>query len=498
MARFTPLWLLLVIQTAVSAASLVVEIVAGRMLAPYVGMSLYTWTSVIAVVLAGFSLGHWLGGRLAESQARPALRATGWAMLAAAITTAIAVVLLQRLAGPVLQTVAHPVWGIAALAMLVFFLPSCFAGIPAPILARIAVEGNERPGRALGAIFAAGAIGAIAGTLLAGFLFISWLGTAATLMVVTSTYIAAALICFAMAGGRTLLVPVLAGFAALGLAGLSLAAPNPCTRESRYFCLRSLDMSADPASPVRLMVIDHLGHGISARDQPRVMFTEHAAMLDALARLRAPHPDFSSFFIGGGSYSIPRAFADRATGPRTVAEIDPAVTALAESDFWFDPASAEILHQDARQALLAQPEARYDVIIGDAFTDVAVPAHLVTEEFFILVQSRLADNGTFLMNVIDYADRLHALASVARTLQQVFPVVEIWTNTTRPAPGARVVFVLVAGQQPTAQSSFVAPAPDSMEFGAMADTWVTQLAQSRGTLLSDDYAPIDRLIGRPD
>lgn len=50
--------LLLILQIVVSAASLVVEIVAGRMLAPYVGMSLYTWTSVIAVVLAGFSAGH--------------------------------------------------------------------------------------------------------------------------------------------------------------------------------------------------------------------------------------------------------------------------------------------------------------------------------------------------------------------------------------------------------------------------------------------------------
>ncbi|WP_369426809.1 fused MFS/spermidine synthase, partial [Profundicola chukchiensis] len=48
-----PLWLLILLQGAVSAASLVVEIVAGRTLAPYVGMSLYTWTSVIAVVLAG-------------------------------------------------------------------------------------------------------------------------------------------------------------------------------------------------------------------------------------------------------------------------------------------------------------------------------------------------------------------------------------------------------------------------------------------------------------
>ena len=71
------LWVLVAIQASVAAASLVVEIVAGRMLAPYVGMSLYTWTSVIAVVLAGFSAGHWAGGRLAEWPPSAALRANG-------------------------------------------------------------------------------------------------------------------------------------------------------------------------------------------------------------------------------------------------------------------------------------------------------------------------------------------------------------------------------------------------------------------------------------
>src|SRR3546814_7134224 len=96
---------------------------------------------------------------------------------------------------------------------------------------------------------------------------------------------------------------------------------------------------------------------------------------------------FSAFFIGGGSYSIPRAWA--ALDPRiavTVAEIDPAVTAVAVSDFWFDPASAHILHDDARRALLSDP-ARYDVVIGDAFTDIAVPAHLRSEEHTSELQS---------------------------------------------------------------------------------------------------------------
>ena len=52
----TWLFLLIGLQALVSAASLVVEIVAGRVLAPYVGMSIYTWTSVIAVVLLAISV----------------------------------------------------------------------------------------------------------------------------------------------------------------------------------------------------------------------------------------------------------------------------------------------------------------------------------------------------------------------------------------------------------------------------------------------------------
>ena len=54
---------LIVSQVLVSAGALILEIVAGRMLAPYVGMSVYTWTAVIAVVLAGLSAGA-LGGKL--------------------------------------------------------------------------------------------------------------------------------------------------------------------------------------------------------------------------------------------------------------------------------------------------------------------------------------------------------------------------------------------------------------------------------------------------
>jgi spermidine synthase len=140
--------------------------------------------------------------------------------------------------------------------------------------------------------------------------------------------------------------------------------------------------------------------------------------------------------------------------------------------------------------------ARYDVILGDAFTDVVVPVHLVTREFFELAADRLNPGGSFLMNVIDYEDRLRALSSVVATLREVFPVVEVWTHQVPPTPGSRMVFVVVAGDAPTPADSIHVPAPEIMRFGALADGMVAQLAETRGLILTDDYAPIDRLMGR--
>ena len=48
---------------------MVLELVAGRMVAAYVGVSLYTWTTIIGVILAGMSLGNYIGGRRADRRA---------------------------------------------------------------------------------------------------------------------------------------------------------------------------------------------------------------------------------------------------------------------------------------------------------------------------------------------------------------------------------------------------------------------------------------------
>lgn len=495
------LWVLVAVQATVAAASLVVEIVAGRMLAPYVGMSLYTWTSVIAVVLAGFSAGHWVGGRLAEWPSDRALRANAWAMLLAALTTGGAVFLLRGVAGPVITLLEDPVAAIVALTMLVFFLPSFFAGIPAPILSQIAVQRHpEHSGRALGAMFAAGAWGAIIGTLAAGFVFISWLGSVGTLTVVTVIYIAVAFYSFMAANGarRWLVEGAIASLIPLALAGAALLRPDPCTRESNYFCIRVVDISPSEAEPVRLMVLDHLVHGISDGLDASAMLTPHGMMQDGLSRMRmAGREAWDGFIIGGGTYTVPRAWVEMGEPARvTVAEVDPVVTEVARDSFWFDPDSVRVVHADAR-IVLSREDTRYDLILGDAFTDIAAPPHLITREFFELAASRLNPDGSFLMTIIDHMDRMDVLASLTVTAREVFDVVEVWADPSHDVSQSRRVFLMVAGGSPSPVSQIRHEGPEPRQAVRIAASSLQGIVdERRAIVLTDDFAPIDRLLGR--
>ncbi|WP_319546657.1 fused MFS/spermidine synthase [Ruegeria conchae] len=495
--RHTSLVLLVVLQTGISAAGLVVEIVAARLIAPYVGMSLYTWTAIIAIVLAGFSVGHWWGGRLAALDNRRALTRVAWALVAASVFTASASFVLRQVASSVLHAFTEPLTAISAITFAAFFLPSLFAGVPAPVLAVVAMRGRNQSEQALGMMFAAGAVGAIIGTLMAGFVFISWLGSEITLQLMAAFYASAAAVVFGMARAAPSTLGSAACVTALGflMSWQALTAPKVCDVESSYYCIRTEVLDNSAHGPVHVMIIDHLAHGVSARDAPTIMYTDHTAMLDALPRMRMGERRFSSFHIGGGTYSVPRAWAFRGQTEITVAEIDPAVTKAAVNDFWYEVGAATVVHDDAR-SFLRSTEQEYDIIVGDAFTDITVPAHLVTREFFELVSLRLLPSGVFAMNVVDRVDSLAALASIYRTLQGVFPSVEVWTEATPPRPTERRVFVLLAGQNDSPVSRLETLTPDPKQFAPLAPKFMDKLVvRAKAPLLSDDFAPIDRLMG---
>ncbi len=71
MRYISTLWKANIIAFISSFCVMVIELIAARMLAPYIGVSLYTWTSIIGIILAGIALGNYLGGKVADKYASP-------------------------------------------------------------------------------------------------------------------------------------------------------------------------------------------------------------------------------------------------------------------------------------------------------------------------------------------------------------------------------------------------------------------------------------------
>jgi MFS family permease len=488
-----------------AAGALVMEIVAGRLLAPYVGMSLYTWTAIIAVVLAGLSLGHWIGGRLAgpHVDGQSGSRRVALAFLLAAAASLASLGILRVVSGPLLGSGASPIAAIVLLATAMFFLPSLFVGVVSPILTKLALD--DAPGRhgmVLGRMFALGSIGSIAGTLAAGYLFISWIGSTGTVLCVAGLYAALGI---GFSGGRRAVAGSVASvaFGALAIGAWlqqHAALTSPCLEESDYYCIRIDDFTRASRRPSTVMVLDHLGHSISDRNDPQLLYTPYVHFVDEMARRRMAAgkvPD--ALFIGGGGYTLPRAWAARDPAARlVVAEIDPAVTAVARRQMWLrDAPELQIMHRDGRAAVQTLPRApAFDVVFLDAFHDLSVPSHLVTLEFHREVRDRLRPGGFYALNAVDSGARPRFLLAMLRTLQAVFPSVTVWVEDDGGAQRRlRNTFILVAGIQLPGVSRLQSAYGLERRWRTLDGAALQRLlAETDVPLLTDDFAPVDRLL----
>jgi MFS family permease len=158
-----------------NGALLVLELVAGRILAPTIGVSLYTWTAVIGVVLAGISVGSWIGGKLADR--RPGRSLLSLQFLLSGLSAALVLLFesnLDSIAAPFSwPQILQVVW----LTTIVFFLPSVLIGMITPMIVKLSLSSLEVTGRVVGRIRAAAELGAILGVFLTGFVLIEAFGT---------------------------------------------------------------------------------------------------------------------------------------------------------------------------------------------------------------------------------------------------------------------------------------------------------------------------------
>ncbi|MFA7429098.1 MAG: fused MFS/spermidine synthase [Rhodospirillaceae bacterium] len=488
--------------TVGSAASMVVEIAAGRLIAPYVGMSLYTWTAIIAVVLGGLSVGHWIGGRLAAPGVGRAglARRTGLAFLGAALTTLGALPALHWAATVVMPLNLNPVAAIVAVTTFAFVAPSLASGIVSPLLTKMAID--ERPhdaGRIIGRMYALGAAGAIAGTLLAGFLFIGWVGSRGTMFSTAAVYGILG-VGFLMVRPAAKVVPAVASALVLAVGigawgAQTRAFETPCTVESSYYCIRIDDFQAMSGRPSTIMALDHMAHGINDRDNPRLIYSQYIQFVDEIAARRHPGPALDAYFVGGGALTLPRAWqASRPDLRAVVAEIDPDVTRLAQERMGYEPDPRVTIHDRDGRALLQSlpPEPQFDVVFGDAFHDFTMPAHLATREFHDAIAARLKPGGFYAMNVIESREKPEFLRALVKTLRLSFDAVEVWLEDEDARSGSRVTYVVVAGSTPLPTHRIDSAEGIERRWWRMPDAVLGSLEAS--PILTDDFAPVDRLM----
>ena len=179
----------LIVFTA-SACTLIIEIVAGRILAPTIGVSLYTWTSIIGIVLAGISLGNYLGGRIADRYPSP--KTLGIILLASGVAS-IAILPIDHFASD--SFLSFPIIPrIVLLTITLFLIPAIILGMVSPVVIKLRLSDLTETGNVVGKIYAVSTAGSILGTFLTGFVLVQLLGTRLVILIVSLILIAMAII----------------------------------------------------------------------------------------------------------------------------------------------------------------------------------------------------------------------------------------------------------------------------------------------------------------
>ncbi|MGI8726714.1 MAG: fused MFS/spermidine synthase [Solirubrobacterales bacterium] len=460
-----------------SGAVLVVEIIAARLLAPYVGLDIETYTTIIGVVLAGISVGAWLGGRAADL-VDPRLL-LGPMLVLGGLTTAGAVPLVQLLG----EAGDGSGLALAAITVAAFFLPAALLSTITPLVIKLQLRALEETGGIVGRFSALGTVGALLGTFLTGFVLIP-LASTSDLMVGLGALLAVcgSLLLF---GAGVRMAPLLAIPLAAGAVAISLAGGPRCDVESVYSCARIV---LDPErAGGRTLYLDDVRNSYVALDDPTHLEWEYLRRFVDLVDQRWPEGEpLRALHIGGAGFTFPRYLEAVRPGSRsTVLEIDPELVKLAESELGLRrDEDLEVRIGDGRRSIGELEGERFDLIVGDAFSGRSVPWQLTTTEAVDPIRERLERDGLYLMNLIDGEPWDLTRAEVA-TLRQSFEHVGAYL----PGDDTYGNVALVASPEPLA----VATVPGARYLAG------AELERFTGDIdpLRDDFAPVEQLRGRP-
>lgn len=503
-------------------SALIYEVVWFRALSLVLGSTTYALSTMLATFMAGLSLGAYLGGIMADRAKRPVLL-FGYmeAGIAALALTALPLInLLPPVYAWMYYTFRFSFEAFSAsqflLSSLVMLLPTILMGGTFPVVCRICYTG-EGIGRETGAVYAINTIGAIAGSLLAGFVLIPYLGIRASNMAAASLNLAIAFICIAMTfrkGLWGLAVPAGLFLALIFLGKEAGTYPFNYYIAGRYgsydafyqefgFAERLYERESSAGN---IKVVRDVRGSSLLINNGKIESNNSGDLLNlaVLAYLpSAANPDARSFLniglgTGGTVYyasTIPTLMEIYSV------EINPDVEEASRLFFYpaiFADPRIRFITADARNYLSMIKE-RYDIISSEPSYPVDQGfSHLYSREFFEIVKERLSDGGVFCQWVPRYIFAGDEFKMIVKTFQTVFPEVTVWRAKTGDflLLGKRDAGIDIEGVIQGIRQRFDGAGLPSADFALISDSAdVAERLKGYGGRINTDDSPIVEFIG---
>jgi len=377
--------------------SMGLEILAGRIIAPQFGSSIYTWGSIITVFLAALSLGYWQGGKQAATASN---RRMSWLLLGTAGYVAIVIYASDQL---LLSASAIPLparYASLPAVLILFGPPTYLLGFISPYAAELSQK--EGTGEASGHVYALGTIGSIVGAGATTYVLVPALGIDMIgllfgfILVGTAFALTLPRLSPKPASASVALALVLVIAAGLGPVAFDHRGDVVYQTQTTYQELEVIDNG-----DIRTLHLDGARHSAMDLEDPDRHVFEYTRYFH-LPMLMVDDPDEveNVLFIGGGGYTGPKDFERKYDVNVDVAELDPEVTRTAKEYFRLEESENLSAHTEDGRIFLQETDKEYDVIVLDAYQKDQVPIHLTQLEFMELAESHLDEDGVLLANVI--------------------------------------------------------------------------------------------------
>ncbi|MUL35018.1 fused MFS/spermidine synthase [Gloeocapsopsis dulcis] len=457
--QFLPLPAPLIWATAFSSgfATLGIEVIWTRLFSQVLQNSVYTYALVLSTFLLALSLGAAIANALSQLHCPTPPIILCCLLLLASSATAVSPWLFYEVTDGLTYLGGDLGWGgyllaIASVAGLVMLLPGMVLGAVLPYLMRILDADPRQPSERVGRLISADTIGAILGSLSAGFLLLPIMGAWRSLLLLAAVYL---VILAAIALIHTTLTRlVVAGIAVAGVVlvtGMNLqmlqTVPIGTRANDRIVEIRE-------GSHATVAVVDAANGGRAIRvntyytlgSSRNLHFEQNQTVVPMMAH---PTPD-SVFYLGMGTGITAGAALAFPVERVVVCELLPEVVALSKAHFtaWtrglFEDERVTIHAEDGRNCLSRSGD-RYNLIISDLFTPwERGTGNLYTLENYQIAKERLEPDGIFVQWIPLYQVSQQEFGIIARTMAEAFPQVVLWRGDLAPS---RSIVALVGQKQ---------------------------------------------------